>query len=836
MGFFKSFIRFLSFRTLKAISLLIFLTLPFYSNMSAANQIADRFGEGAVDVIKQEGNKVIAQGWAGPAKPSEQIASISVWLSGQKVYDSQFERYERPDVQKVTNRSDWLRSGWRLNFSLPEEMKTGDYTVEIVAKIDTGKEISLSANSNSKILKIDGSFNEKKKQIRTIKIIIATTLIILILMFFYAESFVRIIKEKIDLQISEAIFFSTGLIASFILFLAIGITGSSFSIGLSQAPFVKGDGINVSGLDQGIRSDEWLVLTPLAVAQFNHVPPNPVVNTNHGEDGQNMLIVGMTGVPVAHISEISKPATWGYFLFDLKRALSWNWLFPIFGCLLALWAVICIILPNNWKASFLLSLLFSSAPYVVAWSNWPAYAVFFPSLIFICLNSILRTEKTLTKLCLGVLAGITFAGFVFVLYPPWQVSLAYIFIALTVGVALRDKLLHRFNAATAISLIIATLIAGSILLSWWTDAKTAIEAMENTVYPGQRTTVVGGTMSLPMLLRGFTNVITLYELQSPYSNKSEIASFNYLLLPLALLFLLKARQKSLTAVEISLAVAILFIIVFMFVGIPTSIAKFSLWGRVPANRADLALGLATLLLSGLLMQAKIKTAGNQNLTKIVAVIVTLTWAIISYKAIGGLDDTIIRDLNINIMIALFITIMTLGYFLSTSNFKGFVYLSLAVSTATTLTFNPINIAPNDIKTTTSLITSKQSRVLVLDNMTPAMYLVASGTPVANGIFYYPQQSIWHRLDPNGSNSDTYNRYQHLIYSVDNTAPTLSYRLESPRPDVVKIYINAATFDFNLSGADLVTAPVANRFELEKNPKLRFINDSDGWTWFRISKQ
>ena len=836
MGFFKSFIRFLSFRTLKAISLLIFLTLPFYSNMSAANQIADRFGEGAVDVIKQEGNKVIAQGWAGPAKPSEQIASISVWLSGQKVYDSQFERYERPDVQKVTNRSDWLRSGWRLNFSLPEEMKTGDYTVEIVAKIDTGKEISLSANSNSKILKIDGSFNEKKKQIRTIKIIIATTLIILILMFFYAESFVRIIKEKIDLQISEAIFFSTGLIASFILFLAIGITGSSFSIGLSQAPFVKGDGINVSGLDQGIRSDEWLVLTPLAVAQFNHVPPNPVVNTNHGEDGQNMLIVGMTGVPVAHISEISKPATWGYFLFDLKRALSWNWLFPIFGCLLALWAVICIILPNNWKASFLLSLLFSSAPYVVAWSNWPAYAVFFPSLIFICLNSILRTEKTLTKLCLGVLAGITFAGFVFVLYPPWQVSLAYIFIALTVGVVLRDKLLHRFNAATAISLIIATLIAGSILLSWWTDAKTAIEAMENTVYPGQRTTVVGGTMSLPMLLRGFTNVITLYELQSPYSNKSEIASFNYLLLPLAFLFLLKARQKSLTAVEISLAVAILFIIVFMFVGIPTSIAKFSLWGRVPANRADLALGLATLLLSGLLMQAKIKTAGNQNLTKIVAVIVTLTWAIISYKAIGGLDDTIIRDLNINIMIALFITIMTLGYFLSTSNFKGFVYLSLAVSTATTLTFNPINIAPNDIKTTTSLITSKQSRVLVLDNMTPAMYLVASGTPVANGIFYYPQQSIWHRLDPNGSNSDTYNRYQHLIYSVDNTAPTLSYRLESPRPDVVKIYINAATFDFNLSGADLVTAPVANRFELEKNPKLRFINDSDGWTWFRISKQ
>lgn len=836
MGFFKSLIRLSPFRALKAISVLIFFTLPFYSNLSAANQVADRFGEGAVDVIKQEGNKVIAQGWAGPAKPSEQIASISVWLSGQKVYDSQFERYERPDVQKVTNRSDWLRSGWRLNFSLPDELKTGDYKVEIVAKIDTGKEILLSVNNNSKILKIDGSFNEKKKQIRAIKIIIVTMLIVLILMFFYAESFVRIIKEKTGLQISEAIFFSTGLIASFILFLAIGITGSSFSIGLSQAPFVKGNGINVSGRDQGIRSDEWLVLTPLAVAQFNHTPPNPVVNTNHGEDGQNMLIVGMTGVPVAHISEISKPATWGYFIFDLKRALSWNWLFPIFGCLLALWAVICILLPNNWKASFLISLLFTTAPYVVAWSNWPAYAVFFPSLIFICLNSILRTEKTFSKLCLGVLTGITFAGFVFVLYPPWQVSLAYIFIALTIGVVLRDKLLHHFNASTAMALIIAVLIAGSILLSWWTDAKTAIEAMENTVYPGQRTTVVGGTMSLPMLLRGFTNIITLYELESPYSNKSEIASFNYLLLPLAFLFLLKARQKSLTAVEISLATAILFIIAFMFIGIPTSIAKFSLWGRVPANRADLALGLATLLLSGLLIQAKVKTAGNQNLTKIIATIVTLTWAIITYKAVGGLDETIIRDLNINVMIALFITTMTLGYFLSTSNFKGFTYLSLAISTATTFTFNPINIAPNDIKTINSPMENNQGRVLVLDNMTPAMYLVASGSPISNGIFYYPQQSIWHRLDPDGSNSNTYNRYQHLIYSIDDVAPFPSYRLESPRPDVVKVYINPVTFDFNLSGADLLAAPAGKRLELEKNHKLQFISEADGWVWFKISKR
>lgn len=817
-------------------SALLFLT--FFSVAMTEAYSSEQIGEGTVDIIKQEDSKIVAQGWVGADKPTQQVASISVWLADKKIYDSQFERYERPDVVKVTNRSDWLRSGWRLKFSLPTDLKTGDYSVKIIAKLDTGKEIILSTNDTSRAVTIDGSANENKKRVRAIKLIIAFALTFLTILFFYTESISNWIKVKTRLNLSPPKLFGASVIVVFFIFVGLGFTGSSFKFGLSQAPYVKADMLNVTGQNQGIRSDEWLVLTPLAVAQFNHHPANPVVNTNHGEDGQNMLIVGMTGVPVWHISAIAKPATWGYFLFDLKRALAWNWLFPVFSCLIALWAAIAIMLPGNWKASFLISLLFSSTPYVVAWSNWPAYAVFFPSLIFVCANSILRTDNILKKMLLGALLGITFAGFVFVLYPPWQVSLAYIFMALTIGIVIRDKLYKNFNLSVISSLIISVAVATAILAFWWFDARTAIQSMEDTVYPGQRTTVVGGTMSIPTLLRGFTNIITLQQLDSPFSNQSEIASFPYLLLPLAFLFFLRAVQKSLTALEISLAVAISFITFFMFIGIPTDVAKYSLWGRVPANRADLALGLASLLLSGLLLTSGGRCTTTKNTVKIFSVIVSVLWSYVVYKAIGDLNDTIVAGFNANLMVALVILVATLGYFLSTGNFKAFVFLSLGLSTSTTLAFNPINIAPHNVVSTfsnNSSVPLENQRVLVLENMTPAMYLVASGVHVVNGIFYYPQKSLWTRLDPSGKESDTYNRYQHLSYSSEDAVSPKHFSLETPRPDVVKVKVDLENFDFALSGANLIAAPSGSQSALQKNKGLYFLKNADGWVWFALKK-
>ena len=800
--------------------------------------LADDFGAGSVDLINQDGDKIVLQGWVGANNASQKISSISVWLSDKKIYEGPFERYERPDVVDATKMKTWLKSGWRLRFRLPDDISSGEYITKIIAKLDSGDEIKLAANDLSRSIKISGVTGEQRSFNKLVKIIVFSVLGFLVALFVYAEFIAKSLRYKLAVRVEAPTLFGVGIGFAFFVFLGFGLTGSSLGTGLQQSPFIHANMVSIAGQNQSIRSDEWLVLTPLAIAQFNHFPKNPIVNKSHGENGQNMLIVGMTGVPVSHLSALAKPATWGYFIFDLKRALAWNWLFPIFSCLIALWAVVSIIIPGHWRASFLVSLLFCSTPYVVAWSNWPAYAVFFPSLIFVCANFALRTSSLVKKMLLSILLGLAFAGFVFVLYPPWQISLSYIFIVLTAGVVVRDKLYRNFNFSTFCGVFLAIVVAGSIISLWWLDAKSAVEAMESTVYPGQRTTVVGGTMSFPGFLRGFTNIVTLQSVNSPFTNQSEIASFQYLLLPLALLFLIRFMQKTLTAMEISIAIAILLIVGYMFVGVPAGLAKYSLWGRVPEQRADLALGLACILLSGSLLLRKPTVETNLNLIRFLSLILSVAWAYIVYKEIGKLDETILVGLSANLMLALCMAIAALGYFLSTGNFKSFIILSLAFTSSSTLFFNPINVAPTAVDNSVDakeLAGIDHPRILVLENMTPAMYLVASGSAVANGIFYYPQNDLWSRLDPSGLESDIYNRYQHVVYSSGHNLGPKHYGLQTPQPDVVNVRIELDSFDFALSGANLVVAPAADRESLDKNEGLQFVKASDNWVWFSVRK-
>ncbi|MBX8492168.1 hypothetical protein K5D34_11170 [Pseudomonas cichorii] len=213
-----------------------------------------------------------------------------------------------------------------------------------------------------------------------IKFIIVAALLGLALCFIRTEWLRRSLKARLKTDLPEHTLFSGCVLIVFMLFTALGLTGSSLDLGVRQSAFIESDMTRVWGYEQPIRSDEWMVLTPMAIAQSQHVPRYPVVNSRLGLDGQNMLVTGMTGLPIAHVSSLAKPAIWGFFVFDLKRALAWYWWFPVFGCFLALAHVLHTLSPGRWRQSFLFSLLFVSAPYVVAWSFWPAYAVFFPAL------------------------------------------------------------------------------------------------------------------------------------------------------------------------------------------------------------------------------------------------------------------------------------------------------------------------------------------------------------------------------------------------------------------------------------------------------------------------
>ena len=643
--------------------------------------------------------------------------------------------------------------------------------------------------------------------------------------------------------------------ATFGTLVALGTTGSSVALLYQQSSFVSAKITAIGLAPEQIRTDEWVVFTPMAIGQKTHQPSFPIVNHNLGEDGQNMLVVGMTGVPVKHITQFAKPATWGFYFLDLRRALAWYWWFPVFGCLLALFWLFTLLLPGRWRLGFSLSLLFCLSPYCVAWSNWPDYAVFFPTVALCTAMTLLFRNNSRSQLIgWSIVLGLSIAGFVLVLYPPWQVTLGYLYLLLAAGLIARDRAILRISSDRIIAFVSATIIAGTILLAWWLDARQAIHVMMNTVYPGSRD-VTGGSMTMSYLLRGYTNISSLYTLDG-YLNQSEIASFYYLLLPLA--SAIGLRLKSLRKcyhVPLAISSYVAYAAIFAFNGVPRLVAHLTLWKVVNDIRTDLAFGLSYVMLCGFVLASGSSNKGNREgqisnirTDKLLLLsLISLVWVLIAGYFLSQLPKGVFLGMPKGVVAGTLLVVFVSGIWLMSPNSRKFIAISLATCVAASVPFNPLSFAPKtveippDIK---SMLSSEKNkggigRVLVLQDrvqaQVQAMALVSAGVPTVDGVFFYPQPDLWRQLAVENVPVNVVNRYQHLIFMVGSLKGASPFRIDNPRGDIVEVVLDPQSFNFTLTDAESVLAPEGLTRELLTNPGLRLVLSGNGWSWFRVLK-
>ena len=657
----------------------------------------------------------------------------------------------------------------------------------------------------------------------------------------HAGFFVKFIPQRFKRLISP-LTVGGAIVLAFAILVSAGISGASFELGYRQSSFLEPKPVHILGSAKPVRSDEWAVFTPMALGQATHHPSFPVVNHNLGLDGQNMLVVGMIGMPVAHISALAKPATWGFFFLDQRRALAWYWWFPVFGCLLALWGLFSLLIPQHWRLSLALATWFCLSPYPAAWSYWPAYAVFFPSLALCSLILILRGQTPWRLLVLILALGLSFAGFVFILYPPWQLPLAYLYLLLLIGLVVRDRLYRNFDVPRLAALGCATAITGVLVWWWWADARPAVQLMLNTVYPGQNFQI-GGRMSVPMLLRGITNIVSLYRLNCAGINQSEVASFVYLFVPLlAAMFFNHCATRSARVFQSAILVFVGFTLTFMLVGVPQSIAKWSLWGFASEGRADLALGLAYVILCGLVLANRKVAVDASWRRQSFVYLIALVWAVFMVYVFRWLPNNAWFGLSPGVEAVLLVAVFLCGVWLIKGDARKFIAMNIVWSALTVLAFNPLVRAPKEVRVAPQLQNDLQPfksaspnrpRVLVLDRQIPAMYLLAAGVPVANGVFYYPQPTFWARLDPDKKQSDIYNRFHHLIFTAGDVNAPSGVHAETPHPDVVRLVVAPERFRFSMTGAQLVAAPIEHEAKLKQNSSLTFIRREGEWSWFRV---
>jgi len=358
-------------------------------------------------------------------------------------------------------------------------------------------------------------------------------------------------------------------------YVALALTPSHYAVGLRRLGVENAGPLLLSA--RPIRSDEWIVLTPLfqtavrgGFSTVNQISP------------YHESLKGFWALPILDWSLVFKPQLWGFwalppaYAYSLYFAVLWTTFLAGYAILLRQLGV------NIWLAALGSACLFFSAFVQVWWtSNAPTFAFApWPLIAFL-----LPIRAWLKLPLLFWVSAVWVFGLV---YPPFMISGAFALAVLLL--AFRRDALTPGNIAVA---IVALAALGASFILYFGDY---IQTMRETVYPGQRYVSGGGVEWTRLLSHLFPFLTTIqFTPLLANSNECEIAVVSTLL-PLTMLCFVDYRslRKALEDNRIDFWIAaagLALMLIWMVVPVPASTGRILLWTQVPPTRMMWGFGL-----------------------------------------------------------------------------------------------------------------------------------------------------------------------------------------------------------------------------------------------------
>lgn len=564
------------------------------------------------------------------------------------------------------------------------------------------------------------------------------------------------------------------------------------------------------GSYRGIRSDEWGVLTPLQFSQYAND-----YGLKSSLLGENINISAISGgIPTKDLSIIGKPFLWGYLLFGNEIGLSWYTISKILLLIVFSYELLLILIKNK-KYSLIGSLIITFSPIIQWWYTTNAQfteSVIYLEMIIVCLFKIFTLTQSKLKYFNIILLIISMIGFTFVLYPPFQIPLFYLGIALLIGIYLDNKENIKINKNNFIILgcvlCIYLLISGSIIYNMLPEIKKIM----STVYPGKRVGI-GGGLPLEYLFNYIPSLLLPYK-DIHYLNSSEISSC-ITLFPIPLMVYVSYKSELKSNVIKALIVFCSVSLIYMYVGFPKILAKITLISMVTEVRLYTIFSLACSILV-VCMALYIK-----NKRKRIPWLQLCIYVIISYYIFRNYPN-LIEYLGVKIFIFIILFILFTIYIMNNDG-KVFINILLIVTFVSGLSVNPINFGTAKLddtpfsKTVKSINADDAGRWITIDDIWLSKYMLAQGIEVLNALNYPPMLETWGKLDENNSFDEVYNRYAHVKVSINN--------IDKPKFSLVQ----ADIFDVNFSENDLKTLGIkyiVSRQRLDNIANLELIEKDD----------
>ena len=585
------------------------------------------------------------------------------------------------------------------------------------------------------------------------------------------------------------------VIVGVLILTALGISGTS----TPQLTSAKAnDSSVIAGTPRAIRSDEWMVRTPLVIGQVERGFPR-YAEVGVGEHDMSVI----SDLPTLGWPEIFRPHQIGFFLLPAANGFAFEWWAPAAFLMLGVYALVLVVF-RDWRWAALSSLVMFGSPFFHWWYHpttfgmlgWAAAAV--AALLW----SFDSNAEGWGRWWRVVFAGYAAACFALFLYPPSQIPVIFVLLAVFVGVTIPKVLegswrLRRIVINTAVAIGGVLVVVGAFVIT----RRPALTAIAGTVYPGARREV-GGTGSIETLFQGWygweyvRNDIGMRG--SVFANESEASSFLFLglVLILGLPFVWRSvfdlgRRTRLMVIAVLVATGGL--LVHLLIGFPAIINRITLLDRVTVNRVLLGLGFASVLFMVLLGTAMAdatiprwrRIAAGALVTVIGA---SYVWSLGTLFREGGAPVT---PKAAAFTVLLFVIPAALWFWKPLASMSALAIIGLAVSVPANplvrgldpLTSSPFATMVRDIHRADG----NDDGVWIADTWDASSVITAAGVNNLSGVNLYPNADAWKVLDPSGRYEDVWNRYAitEWVFDPSATAPVITL----VHDDVVRIRLD-----------------------------------------------
>jgi len=527
---------------------------------------------------------------------------------------------------------------------------------------------------------------------------------------------------------------------------------------------------------RSIRSDEWVWNSQMIMAQANNRFDR--INPNLGR-GQDMSLI--IDVPYKDWSAIFRPQNLVFFILPFQNAFAFKWWMMAFLLVIGCYFFVLYLLPKRRliAASISLALLFS--PFIQWWYQYitlaPIYYSFFALTVFMYF---LKAKTRKREILLALLLAYLLVCFVLVLYPPFQIACGLTALAFAIGHLINERReLQKNDLLNRLCYFLGSfIVAGFISLLFIHTRSAAVHSIENTTYPGHRTTQSGG-YNFEHLFSGhldfqlqFSSKADKYQIpKNGLTNQSEDSNFllllPFLLLPSALLIYRDRKAK--VPVDFALLfvnAAFLVACLWLFVPYLSILSRLTLLSRVPENRLIIGLGLLNIFQLVLIMRrlhADKKRFLPNSWLVVYSILIFATELLLAIHA----KNTFPGYIGIYRSIAFSLPVPVIIYLLLTKRLQLASLGLLAFCIFMTTGVNPLYRGTDII--TNSKVSRDIRHIAAIDkgnwaseNAYLENFALLNGAHSLSGVYSYPQLGIWRQVS--GADPNIYNRYAHVTFN------------------------------------------------------------------------